>query len=645
MRKFIILILALIASPFLIAQKKIPGFGEIDIAELKLPSCSFEPDANAMKIFDVQEIEFDPGDFGSKLVTERRVRVKVFNEKGYKYASVTIPYFSKKRSTKIKDLEGVVYNLDSAGRIVIEKLEKKDFFKENAQDNIGVINFTFPNLRPGSIVEFRYRKVEKNIIQIDPWIAQDEIPTAYASTILITPSYSRVREKILGADTLEQKTERLKKGSYTRVKRTYYRDSIHSFQPEPFMSSYKDNLLKVIFMLIPEANFFTDFLSASESVWKFAGNMLMNSPNFGGQIKKPIPGTEKLIDSAKSISSIADRISFIYENVKKRILYKAEQTLYPDDLAEAWNTQSGNTAEINLILLNLLQKSDVQSYPILVSTRENGKVNMQFPSIGQLNGVDVLATDSNKVYILDASLKFQSSQNPPFNILNRNAYLLNRENMRWVLIDDDRPLLKQSINVQAMINESGIIEGNAFSWHFDYAKSYMLDTTIDDDEDNKFQDKIPTGLKILSVSQENADNNSKPLEQKTEFTYEPPGTGDFYFINPQFLSSKKENPFVKDSRHTDIDFGCNQEIKLNLTLSFPATFEVDHLPKGIIVRAPDSSFLFRRYSFSDSMGITIQQIFEIKQPVFYRDVYPGIQEFFERVYALMSEEIVLKRKK
>src|SRR4029079_4205849 len=155
-----------------------------------------------------------------------------------------------------------------------------------------------------------------------------------------------------------------------------------------------------------------------------AGSDFLRHRLLGGQIHIPLPGTEKLVDSAKAIASVSERIGFIYAAVKKRVPDKAEQSLYPGDIVEAWNNKTGNTADINLLLLNLFEKADVESYPLLVSTRDNGIVDMNFPSVGQFNGIDVLAFDSSAVFILDASLKFQSSQNPPFNVLNRNAFLL-----------------------------------------------------------------------------------------------------------------------------------------------------------------------------------------------------------------------------
>ncbi len=80
-------------------------------------------------------------------------------------------------------------------------------------------------------------------------------------------------------------------------------------------------------------------------------------------------------------------------------------------------------------------------------------------------------------------------------------------------------------------------------------------------------------------------------------------------------------------------------------MSFPANYQIDHMPKNIIVRAPDSSFFYKRRAYTDSTQIYFTQTFEIKRSIFDKEEYPGIKEFFDRVFALMNEEIVLKKKK
>ena len=85
------------------------------------------------------------------------------------------------------------------------------------------------------------------------------------------------------------------------------------------------------------------------------------------------------------------------------------------------------------------------------------------------------------------------------NILFRDAFLLEDGNLRWVAIDDEKPLLKQSMHINAKVKADGNLEGIAYARYFDYAKSYVLDSTTKEDEEDKFFDKSPQGLKINSV--------------------------------------------------------------------------------------------------------------------------------------------------
>ena len=109
-------------------QRKLPDFGQADTTELSLKSCHFEPDANAMKLFDVQETEYEPSPFGGKIKTQKRVRIKIFNEKGFSKATISIPYYSNRKNTKIETLRGVIFNADLFGKITMQKLEEADFF-------------------------------------------------------------------------------------------------------------------------------------------------------------------------------------------------------------------------------------------------------------------------------------------------------------------------------------------------------------------------------------------------------------------------------------------------------------------------------------------------------------------------------------
>ena len=644
MKKRVLLIPILLLTLSLWGQKNLPKFGEIDSLDFTLKACPFEQEANAMKIFDIQEMEYEPSAFEGKIRTEKRVRIKIFNEKGFANATIYIPYYSNKKNTKIEELKGVIYNKDISGKITVEKLEEADFFTEKAMEKVGVLRFTFPNLKPGSVIEYSYLMTEKNRLYFDPWIIQSVIPVAYTSISLTIPTFAGLKEIIFGSDSVSRRKEVLTKG-LDREKRTFFKENVVSFKPEPFMTSYNDNVLRMGFLFFPQDNLLLNNYSPA-SMWKVAANMLVKSTFFEDQWKKEIQGTQKIIDTASTILYVPDRIRYLFNSVKKRMPERTGQAGVAGDIQEAWKNRSGTSAQINMILMNFLHRSNIKCYPVLISTRENGKINTEFPNFGQFNGMDVLVVDNGFNYLMDASLKFQSFDTPPLNVLNRQAFLLDPDNIRWIKISDDRPLLKQSTDIFGTLTTEGVLEGSASVNYYDYAKAFALDTSIkeNDNKEGKFFDKSIPGLKILSDKQENAELD-EALVHTIEFDYDCSGSGDFYFINPQLFSSKKANPFTSEKRNTDIDFGCNQEFRLKMQLNIPPSFIVEHLPKNIVVRSADSSFIYTRIVTASSSNISFSQLLEIKQALFDKTEYAGLYEFFNSIGSLMKEEIIIKKKK
>jgi len=628
-------------------QKNLPAAGVISTEELQLKNCSFEPDAPAMKLFEEEEIRFELYTNGdTKLKTEHRTRIKIFNEKGYKYASIKIPYFTKKSLGKIKEFTAYVYSVDPSGKISVQKLGKDDFFKEDIVKNVGTVNFSFPNLKPGCVVEYSYTRIEQNFVTINPWEIQDDIPTGYTSFMLITPITSIVRTRLYGRDSVRLLPTR-KKNSQLQYN-CYYKENISSFKKEPYMTSHADNRKRMIFFHFPYSTPMIANITSPLIVWSFIGDIMLESKDFGGQIKKQITGTEKIIDSAKQLGSIREKIKYLYHAVKRRFPGSKDQSHENEDLGEAWKEQSGTTAEINLILLNLLGKLKIKSYPLMVSTRNNGMVDKNFPSFGQLNGIDVIAMiDSSKYYLLDASLDNQPLDCPPFNILNREALLLQHGNIQWLMVNDDRSLFKQSSSIICDIGNNGLMEGGASIQHYNYAKQYVLDTSGQKEErpEEKFFNRKTQGLTITTDEKITGENDDDPLFETINFTYEPQQTNEFYFYNPSFMLPLPANPFISEKRSTDIDFGCKQEMITTLQISLPASFEKDNLPSGISLMTPDSSLMFKRSVAYSPGHISITTNFQIKKAFFYKEEYEGVRDFFKRVQALSAEEIVLIKKK
>ena len=183
-----------------------------------------------------------------------------------------------------------------------------------------------------------------------------------------------------------------------------------------------------------------------------------------------IKGTSDIIDSVKKIEEVAQKIDFIFQNVKNKIKWNEMEVIFAEDVNRAWKTGIGSSAEINLIILNLLRKAKINCFPILTRSRQFGKANRSLSSLGQFNNVNILVIDSTHFYVLDGTKKNLSYKTPPLEVLNRDVFLVDTFRMQWINIIDPSPFLKNNITIKAEMDSTGNIYGDAYISYFDFFK-------------------------------------------------------------------------------------------------------------------------------------------------------------------------------
>ena len=641
-------VICLISAISLHGQKTLPAFGQPIREELEMKTCSFDPSANAMKLLDYQEKELII-DFGFKMKTTRRVKIKIFNPRGFEHASISIPYISRIKGTKLSDMNAYIHYQDEKGNIITEKVDKNQIFRNNQNNAFKKISFTFPNLKAGAVIEYQYELTEKNSLYLDPWFFQDIIPTQLSLFKLTIPYNIRVENRLMGVDSIIVNTKEEGGGAFyaPSLVREYSLLHVPAFKPEKMMTSVADNLQRVEFAV--QSNLPEEVLLKGESRWKRYARILMNAADFGKQISKLIPGTEPLIDTAKKMKSRDEKINYLYQQIRKQVKWDEMQTFYPGNLADAWKEKSGNSADINLLLLNLLQQSGIPGYPVLASTRDNGRADENFYSFSQFNAVDILIKDSSKTYLLDGTQQYQSWQIPPANILNRYAFSLDTANAHWFLVSDSRPLLKTILYINSSLTEDGRIVGSANTSYFDHSKQQRIlenDKTKGGEkaEEREFIKKDFTELKIDSLVVADKEDEMAPLSESFVFTHEPSSSGDFIFLDPFFLTSFRKNPFTDSARRFSIDFNSRQYLLTSMSITLPPNYQVDFQTKNVKLRMADSSIIFTRTIRIVNNTIYFTNITEVLEPLFDPEQYPAIRDFFNRMYAMVAEQIILKKK-
>ena len=92
--------------------------------------------------------------------SEYEFRLQVLRPEGTEYANVSIPFFRDQRpgyvTERIYGIDAVAYNLVD-GKVEETDLERKYIVEEKVSDNVYVMKFSIPNVKPGSIIEYKYK--------------------------------------------------------------------------------------------------------------------------------------------------------------------------------------------------------------------------------------------------------------------------------------------------------------------------------------------------------------------------------------------------------------------------------------------------------------------------------------------------------
>jgi hypothetical protein len=164
------------------AQDKLPSFGHIDKADLEMNDCDFDPGAEAMVMLDVAEIDFSyEQNAGWVSETNYRMRIKVFKKSAVDRGQIKMSYYAKNQIETIFSISGISYNLDENGQTEESKLENKNIYDKPINKDFSEVSFAMPNVKTGTVFEYRYKIRRKSYSYIPSWNFQEDIPVKYSA--------------------------------------------------------------------------------------------------------------------------------------------------------------------------------------------------------------------------------------------------------------------------------------------------------------------------------------------------------------------------------------------------------------------------------------------------------------------------------
>jgi len=652
-------------------------FKKVSKAELKEKIHPRDSTASAATLFEkgYLTMRYDDGWLYELEVTKR---VKIYNKEGYDYATVNLPYYYGGQTSyreNIKNIKAYVYNL-KGNKIVDEKLKNKDIIDEQTSDVWKEVKFTFPNLKPGSVIEYTYTYQSPNIDELPEWEFQDEIPVNYSEYQLIIPEYFGYNERAKGYHTIKKNLENTiidisfridnngtnvygngsslnsSVGTSTAkaAKYTYIAKNVPKLKDEAFVNNYKNFITSIkhelSFFKDPSTNNVKQFTTN----WEEVSMRLQKSESFGVELDRRKYFEEDIEPIIQHSSSQEEKIMRLLNFVKNHMTWNDYVSIYASDkLRNVYKERRGNIADINLMLTAMLRYAGVNAHPVLVSTIHNGIPNNAASTTDFNYIISGVELSNNKVLLLDASNPFTSPNLLPIRCLNWFGRLVRPDGTsRQINLSPTVPS-KDNFIMNIDVNEDGSITGKMrrqYTDHFAYQYRMNFSAVNKQDYVKKLQNQFK--ITINAYDNENIFNLSKPVIETIEFKQKNAFDviNENIYLSPLLFLAQDENPFKHDQldRKLPIDFTFPKSKKYIINIKVPEGYKIDYIPESSAVGLPNQKGIYRFSIKKSPLGdlqVVVQK--EIKQSILSNDYYKPLKDFYSNIVTKETDKIVLKK--
>jgi hypothetical protein len=434
-----------------------------------------------------------------------------------------------------------------------------------------------------------------------------------------------------------------------QAKATSYRftaQNVPAMKEEPYMTTIDDYVSKIEFELA-STKFPGQMIKTYSNTWEALTETLLKSEYFGDQLSKTGFVKNELATISAKFTEPSQKAIAIYEYVRNYMKWNGIQTKYIETTTKkAYESRTGNSADINLLLVAMLKEAGLNANPIILSTRDHGRVMESYALLSKFNYVIAHVAIGDKYLLLDATDRVIGYNMLPTRCLNGAGWMVSEQNPGWI------PLQSTERRVEVFsgkfnLNTDGELKGTIDISKGGYSGLSMRKSILSDGKEKyieNFKKEYPS-WHITKHDFSDVEELNKAINAKYEVTLSEQVNvaGNMMYIKPLLTQATDENPFKLENRKFPVDFAVPIDETYSCAITIPAGYKVEELPKGAIVDLPEKS---GRFTFMTAVNGNIVQItsrISLKKPVYYAEEYQYLKEFFNQIITKHAEQVVLKK--
>lgn len=598
---------------------------------------------------------------GYQSITEVDIKIKIFKKEGLKWANFSIPYYTgyKDLSDELVSIEkATTYNL-LGNKIEKTKVTSKNIIDEEVNNSWGCKKILFPNVKEGSIIELKYTLKTENLSELPEFQFQYDIPVDYAEYESDIPEfyiYKIIKNGLLNVEF----TEKIVNGVtnfFNEFQQTIsftHRNVINNIKVRDVPAILDENYV------INVGNYFGKIELELQTIrmpdqevkhvsknWNDVAQDLMSRKMFGEELKQ----YNYLIQDARSIvasnASEAEKIEKIVSFLQNRMTWNGKYSYYASKSLESiYKEKVGSSGEINLILVAMLRLAGLDANPVLVSTRDLGRL-ANFPNKNKLNSIVVRVKMNGQNVLCDASSKFSTINLLSLNHVNGIGQVITKEGKAEEIIIRPDFDSKKNVNLSYYFDKDYNIKGKIKILNFGYDALEFRSKFSKINQNDYLQKKEDEfkGTMISNYQVENLTDLSKPVTELFDFESDNllESIGDKIYLNPLIYFSMDTNPFKSEKRSFPIEFSYSGSNKVSVIIEIPKGFKVENLPTALNLVTPDKSLsYYYNIQYVENQIQVVSQL-NINANEIPSEYYNEIKAFFNEVVKKQTEKIVLKK--
>ncbi len=660
--KLKLIFITVLVSALSFAQESKIKFGKVSQEEVLQTEHHLDKEAEAAVLYKKERLYYDyDGKKGFRTIRDVHLRIKIYKKTGLGYATVQVPlYASRSGEEKIGQIKGYTFN-SNGSKIDEVKLKKEGVFRENLSKYLNLASITMPEVKEGSVIDLSYQVLSYMTGYMADFTFQYGIPVNHVDVSVEIPEYFVFKQYTKGYYpivleqsnktrklTVQYREERNETTALEFAENTYTVkvDDIPALKNVDFTDNIDNYRSAITFELA-----YTEFPNSApknySQTWADVASAINSYDDFGPELAKTSYFKADIDKISSKVGNSKELALHIFEFVKNRMNWNGYSSFWSENgVKKAYEEQTGNVGDINLMLTSMLRYAGLKANPVLVSSKTHGIP--LFPTTNGFNYV-IAAIEQNdgSLVLLDATEKSLAFNMLPNRAMNWSGRLVREDGSSINVPLVTKQISKKITFVSAKLADNGSVSGqlrNQNIGHFAYSYRTSLESSTTNGVGKALEDKY-SGLEIENLEIKNLTEVYKPIVESYSYIKdnEIELIGDKIYFRPALFLFEGRNPFKLDERQFPIDFEFPKSEKITINITIPKGFKVEAIPEKMTIGLPDGlgKFTYDIKPLGDMLQFSCTK--EINKSLIPPNYYASLKEFYNQMLIKHNEKVVLSK--